>query len=226
MKSDVVAQSVRMRVALQESLTFPEPFYWTTAGSEQLRRTDPDFRSRTYARAIDALNSPTDQVRLVAEGDSWFDYPCMKEIIDWIEARKFAVYRSDAPGRLLKTMVQEKVYLRHLNDNSVRATLLSGGGNDLINWKRTSKDVPSPIFKSANGSKNPEDYLDQSELNAALGSIAEMLGQFASDILKKRPNLSIITHCYDWFVPQTSGPWGAWPGALGLVRNWKWSECQ
>lgn len=212
MKSTAASKSARMRLARQEILTFSEPFYWTTSGIEQLRGADPDFRKHTFARAIDALNSPPDKVRLAAEGDSWFDHPCMRETIDWIEARKFAVHRSDGPGRLLRTMVQEKAYLRFLKDNTVQAMLLSGGGNDLISWKRASKDVPSPIFKSANGSKNPEDYLNQSEVDAALESIAKMLGEFASNILRKRPKLPIITHCYDWFEPKTSGPWGAWIG--------------
>ncbi len=212
MKSTVASKSARMRVAREEILTFPEPFYWTTSGIEQLRRADTDFRRHTFARALDALNSPPDMARLAAEGDSWFDHPCIRETMDWIEARKFAVYRSDAPGRLLTTMLQEKVYLRFLDDTTVQAMLLSGGGNDLISWKRASKDVPSPIFRSANGSKNPEDYLNQSELDAALVSIAKMLGEFARDILSKRPKLPIITHCYDWFEPKTSGPFGAWIG--------------
>jgi hypothetical protein len=212
MKSTVASKSARMRVARQETLTFPEPFYWTTSGIEQLRRADPDFRRHTFARALDALNSSPDKARLAAEGDSWFDHPCIRETMDWIEARKFAVYRSDAHGRLLKTMVQEKVYLRFLDDPTVLAMLLSGGGNDLISWKRASKDVPSPIFKNANGSTNPADWLNQSELDAALVSIAKLLGAFASDIRSKRPTLPIITHCYDWFEPKTSGPFGAWIG--------------
>jgi hypothetical protein len=212
MKSNTASQSARMRVARQENLTFPEPFYWTTSGIEQLRSADPDFRRHTFARAIDALNSPPDKVRLAAEGDSWFDHPCLQEIIDWIETRDFAVYRSDKHGRLLTTMVEEKVYLRFLDDTTVRAMLLSGGGNDLISWKRESNDVPSPIFKRGNGSKNPMDYLNQSEIDAALAEIARLLGEFARDVLNKRPKLPIITHCYDWFEPKTWGKYGAWIG--------------
>ena len=41
MKSTVASKSARMRVARRETLTFPEPFYWTTSGIEQLRRADP-----------------------------------------------------------------------------------------------------------------------------------------------------------------------------------------
>lgn len=212
MKSTAASKSASMRLVHQEDLTFPEPFYWTTSGIEHLRSADPHFRRHTLARAIDTLNSPPDKVRLAAEGDSWFDHPLFRETIDWIEEGNFAVYRSDAPGRLLTEMVQEKVYLRFLEDSTVQAMLLSGGGNDLISWKRESKDVPSPIFKRANGSKNPEDYLDQSELDAALVSIAKLLGEFARDILSKRRKLPIITHCYDWFEPKTSGPFGAWIG--------------
>ena len=104
MKS-TVANSTRMRVARQESLTLPEPFYWTTSGIEQLRRSDPAFRGRTFARALDVLNAPPDKARLAAEGDFWFDHPCVRETMDWMKARGLEVYRSDAPGKLLTTML-------------------------------------------------------------------------------------------------------------------------
>ncbi len=72
---------------------------------------------------------------MVAEGDSWFNHPCINEVMDWFKRLGYAPYRSDAPGRTLATMVSEKVYLKLLADPDVKAVLLSDGGNDLINWK-------------------------------------------------------------------------------------------
>lgn len=212
MNSISLSKSVRTRLARREVLTFPEPFYWTTSGIEELKQSVPDFRKHVCARALDTLNAPLAKTRLACDGDSWFDHPCVRDAMDWIEAGDFAVYRADAPGRLLSTMLKEKCYLRFLDDTTVRAMLLSGGGNDLINWRRPSKDKPSPIFSKGGGSSKPEDFLNPSELDTALSSITTLLREFARDVWGKRPRLPIITHCYDWFVPRTSGPFGAWIG--------------
>ena len=144
MKPISAPKAVRTRVAHEERLIFSEPFFWTTAGIEQVQSNDPDYRKHLRARALDALNSSPNKVRLAAEGDSWFDHPCVREVMDWIQDGGYAVYRSDAPGRLLTTMLKEKVYLRFLDDPSVHAVLLSGGGNDLISWKRTSQEWLAP----------------------------------------------------------------------------------
>lgn len=203
---------VRIRLAQEAGLAFPEPFFWTTTDLDRLRAGNPDYRSVLVARALDALNSTDGKVRLAAEGDSWFDHPCIREIMDWVEDLDYAVYRSDAPGRLLETMVKEKVYLKFIDDPRVVAMLLSGGGNDLISWKRSSKHTASPIFKPGSGGNGALDYLNLDEVDQALKVITGLLSEFARDIRMKRPSLPIITHCYDWFLPRTSGPFGAWVG--------------
>jgi len=202
----------RLRLARDEGLSFPEPFFWTTDYLERLRARDSDYRSRLIVGAIDVVVAPATQVRIISEGDSWFNYPGRKDIVDWLEVLGYAPYRSDAPGRLLTTMVQEKVYLKFLGDSTVRSVLLSGGGNDLISWKRPSKQQPSPIFKRGNGSSNPADYLNDAEVVAALAELRRLLGVVASDVRNVRPKMPIILHCYDWIEPRTDGPCGAWIG--------------
>jgi hypothetical protein len=202
----------RLRVARRESLSFPEPFFWTTNDIERLGRLDSNYRSHLHARALDALNALPTKIRIAAEGDSWFDHPCIPDVMDWFDKFGYAPYRSDTPGRKLATMLREKVYLGFLDDPTVKAVLLSGGGNDLISWKRTSQKQPSRIFKAGGGSANPADYLNDSELSEALAALEGLLAEFARDVQKKRPGLRIITHCYDRFKPRTSGPFGAWIG--------------
>jgi len=203
---------MRLRVARQSGLSFPEPFFWTTADLDRLARSDPDYRKHLHARALDALNATSDKIRIAAEGDSWFDHPCIQDVMDWLKALGYAPYRSDAPGRKLADMLSEKAYLPFLDDPNVRAMLLSGGGNDLISWKRKSEATPSPIFKTGNGSDEPGDYLCESELGGALSAIGRLLEEFARDVRGKRGDLPVIVHCYDRFVPRTTGPHGAWIG--------------
>ena len=212
MTADRHLYKARLRIARQQNLRFPEPFFWTTDDLERLRSVDPSYRSHLHARALDALNAPTTKTRIAAEGDSWFDHPCIRDVMDWFGEFGLASYRSDAPGRKLATMLQEKVYLKFLDDPSVQAVLLSGGGNDLISWKRVSNEQPSPIFKRGGGSTNPADYLDDANLGDALRALEGLLTEFAGDVHKKRPRLRIITHCYDRFKPRSDGPFGAWVG--------------
>ena len=202
----------RLLAARQEGLSFPEPFFWTTDRLERLRQLDPGYRDYLHARALDALKAPPTRIRVVAEGDSWFNHPCLRDIMDWFQEFGYAAYRSDAPGRELATMVQEQVYLKFLADPAVPAALLSGGGNDLISWKRDSGRRPSPIFKPGNGSSNPADYLNDAELGEALAALERLLGEFARSVHQKRPGLPIITHCYDRIEPRSDGPVGAWVG--------------
>lgn len=212
MKPARTLRKARLRAARREGLSFPEPFFWTTSDIKRLGRLDSKYRSRLHARALDALNALPTQGHIAAEGDSWFDHPCICDVIDWFKEFGYAPYRSDSPGRKLATMLQQKVYLTFLNDPRVKAVILSGGGNDLISWKRKSKKRPSPIFKPGQGSTNPADYLDDVQLSEALAALGGLLAEFARDVRRKRPGLRIITHCYDCFEPRSSGPHGAWIG--------------
>jgi hypothetical protein len=202
----------KIRLARREGLSFPEPFFWTTNDLERLRALDPNYRRYLVVGASDVLTAPATKIRIVAEGDSWFNHPCRKDIMKWFKEWGYAPYRSDAPGRRLATMVDEKVYLKFLDDPEVRAVLLSGGGNDLISWKRASEREPSPIFKRGNGSSNPSDYFNEMELRLALAEVARLLVVFAGDVRRARPHLPIITHSYDHIKPRTTGPFGAWVG--------------
>src|SRR5215475_4160459 len=155
--------SMRLRFAAEEGLSFPEPFFWTTAFLDELRARDPDYRRHLLAGTIETFAAAPEKVRVVAEGDSWFNHPCIDEVMDWSKRMGYAPYRSDAPGRTLATMVREKVYLKLLVNADVKAVLLSGGGNDLINWNRPAGGGPTPILQNAKGSSTPADWINNPE---------------------------------------------------------------
>jgi len=214
----------RQRLVAEERLRFPEPFFWTTEFLDRLRAQDPDYRLHLLGGTIGTLAAPPDQVRVVAEGDSWFNHPCIDDIMDWLKRMGYAPYRSDAPGRTLAKMVDEKVYLKLLADPEVKAVLLSGGGNDLIDWKRPPEGgPPTPIFRNAGNSSVPADWVNEQELRAALARLRELLGIFISDVRNARPRMPIIVHGYDHIIPRRSGPFGAWLGpqldAVGIPRD-------
>jgi hypothetical protein len=202
----------RQRLATEEGLRFPGPFFWTTNFLDRVRDRDPDLRRHLMSGTIETLAAPPDAVRVVAEGDSWFHHPCITDIMDWLQRMGYAPYRSDALGRSLAEMVHEKVYLTFLQDDDVKAVLLSGGGNDLIDWKGSQDRGLHPIFQNAGGSPVPRDWINEAQLAAALANLRELLGAFISDVRGKRPRMPIIVHCYAHIIPRRTGPLGAWLG--------------
>jgi hypothetical protein len=145
--------------------------------------------------------------------------------MDWLKRLGYAPYRSDAPGRSLATMVNEKVYLKLLVNPDVKAVLLSGGGNDLINWNRPAGGGPTAILKNAQGSSTPADWINDRELVAALARLQELFRVFIQDVRGERPRMPIVVHFYDRIVPRTTGKYGygPWLGnqmdAVGVPRQ-------
>jgi hypothetical protein len=193
---------------------FPEPFYWTSDRLEVQKEVDPTYGLKRFdPPSLDVYHADPSRPRLIAEGDSWFRHPCVKATMAWVEGFGYKIYRSDQPGRKLATMVDEQRYLLPLQDDrrdTILALLLSGGGNDLIWWKKTSSELPSPIFKAGNGSRNPRDYLDDTELTAALVELARLLSVLARSVRALRRDLPIIVHSYDWFEPKDHGAGFTW----------------
>jgi hypothetical protein len=116
------------------------------------------------------------------------------------------VLHSNQPGKLLSESVSEHEFLLPLKDfrkPQIKALLLSGGGNDLINWRKTG--AHSPIFKPAT-STNPTDFIDIAQLKEALQELTGFLGQITM-LLKDAgaAELPVLLHCYDHIRPASYG---------------------
>lgn len=200
--------------ALREGVRFPEPFYWTSDPLEAQKHVDPTYGLKRFDPAsLDVYHADPSRPRLIAEGDSWFKHPCVKAMLHWIESFGYEIYRSDQPGRKLQTMVAEQKYLLPLQDerrDTIRALLLSGGGNDLIWWKKPSSESPSPIFKTGNGSHDSNDYINNVELTAAVEELKRLLSVLAASVRSLRRDLPIIIHAYDWIEPKDHGAGFTW----------------
>lgn len=86
--------------------------------------------------------------RIVAEGDSWFQYPLLLEdIIDHL-ARDHAVLCFSAAGDTLDGMTAQNQILPALAREGAAALLFSAGGNDLFGEGQMGKLV-EPVFPGA-----------------------------------------------------------------------------
>jgi hypothetical protein len=163
---------------------------------------------RFFARR-DVLSKiyPSDEDVIICEGDSWFDHPFLQDVPTQLYgAFRYCVLHSNQPGKLLNEMVSEHEFLAPLKDfrrPQIKALLLSGGGNDLINWHK--EGAYSSIFKPAT-STDARDFIDFAQLNAALQELVAYLAQIAVllDNVEAR-DLPVLLHCYDHIRPASYG---------------------
>jgi hypothetical protein len=197
--------------------------------AEVERPTDPPVASDTYRRARRAAGSAAPEaalaaaavpararLRILAEGDSWFEYPLPIFSGDGVivQLEKLLNYRIDNDAhhgdevRQMLAVTQRKRIVARLTDPGVRydAMLFSGGGNDCVGeqfilWLR--EDNPDP----------PENLLDPK----ASASILSVIEEGYKDLVRLRdahsPDTVLFLHAYD-FPPITGipapcniGPW-------------------
>ena len=71
-------------------------------------------------------------LRIVSEGDSWFQYPfLLDDVIDQL-FDQFAIFSLDAAGDLLQDMKKQDELSGAITAEQPQVVLLSGGGNDLL----------------------------------------------------------------------------------------------
>ena len=114
---------------------------------------DRQRRNSVYKKKIrEGHRDLLDNVVILAEGDSWFEFPRVylkidpvKDILDWmIEDEKYAVYSLAAGGDWLSNIFHSGEYIEELPKVSPDVFMLSGGGNDLVGGNRLATMVINP----------------------------------------------------------------------------------
>ena len=153
---------------------------------------------------------------LIAEGDSWFDYP-MQDVLRLLEDDHLfdvesVAHKGDCVEDMAHAAGQFEEFARRLEkllrDGKVpRAILLSGGGNDIAG------DEFAMILNYATSSLPPlnEDIvrgLIDVRLKEAFASIISGLTAIAKSYLGR--SIPIVTHGYDYPIPDGRGFMGGW----------------
>lgn len=89
--------------------------------------------SQIEARSAAAVSAASaGDIVVVAEGDSWFDYP-FNDVVDCLDGRGFDVHSDARRGHLLEDMAHTQLdgVVRLIRRRRPRFLLLSGGGNDI-----------------------------------------------------------------------------------------------
>jgi S1-C subfamily serine protease len=155
-------------------------------------------------------------VRMVAEGDSWFQYPfLLKDTIDHLidlKHFKYAIYGLSEAGDLLSNMVREDEISEAIEDKDPHVLLISGGGNDMVGDDRIASMV-HPF--SAN--RKAEDYPNK-QFNDFMRELERLYRGLFDRVLSDKPHLKIICHGYDNAFP-FNGPWLGKPLAKQKITN-------
>lgn len=162
---------------------------------------------------------------LLAEGDSWFQYPVwLDDVIDHLEP-DYNVFCLSAGGDLLRTMVAEAEYRDHLlrlqeKENVVfRAMLFSAGGNDVVG------DQLRAFLKPFDRTLDAAGHVDSKAFSDKMARIVADFETMINSVRSVLPLLPILIHGYDYSSPLpeqgfTIPPKDGWVGepmrALGI----------
>ncbi len=110
-------------------------------------RLSTKARQRKYRKLVrngfrlqTKLSSGRSNKIIVAEGDSWFQFPVfIKDIIDWLmTVPNHAIYSMAYGGSWISNIIYEGKYIEELSIHAPDVFLISGSGNDLVGSDRVA----------------------------------------------------------------------------------------
>jgi hypothetical protein len=153
------------------------------------------IRNRQYKQNL--LKYP-DRVRMVAGGDSWFQYPLLSDIVDYL-ARVYTVSCTSAVGNSLKKYIEKSKFLETIAKVSPRYFLLSGGGTDFF-----GDDFPSYIREKAEESlPAPQRFLTDA-FTTGLDELEQDFQRIFRLIRLQNSKLRVLVHGYDYLIPEVA----------------------
>jgi hypothetical protein len=171
---------------------------------------------------------------LIAQGDSWFDYPLPVPIFDQSDVIAHLKNLPNNPPKILclahhgestedmlgVSKLDELITnLRAPENGAFDAILFSGGGNDLAGdqfrlWIEAATGVGS----------NTAQALNQTRVDAVL----EVVRAGYEDLFQARdefaPGVPIFAHCYDFAIPSGIGVCGAGPWLQPSLNDRGWTD--
>jgi len=200
------SQMLRERVAKERAERYAAYLGWVERPTEPPATADRYLAGRERAK----------QLRILAEGDSWFEYPLPWPRGDGVvfQLQKLLGYpilnmaHHGAEVRQILALSERQEIITRLSDPNVRydAMLFSGGGNDLVG------DQFCIWLKDIQPEAPPAEMLDDDAVNAALSIVETGYRELMTIRDKHSPTTIIFAHGYD-FPPITGigvcnvGPW-------------------
>lgn len=157
--------------------------------------------------------------KILAEGDSWFEYPFfIDDIFDHLDKceKKYAINSIASGGDWMANILYEKEYLERLYKVKPDVFLISAGGNDIVDdsrlkhltHKRNTLNLPNEVSLETDVQKR--EFADRC-LNKNFFALLKLfehqynfLFQSIEQDTENFNNLRIITQGYDYSIPSTA----------------------
>ncbi len=139
------------------------------------------------------------RVKVLAEGDSWFNLPDW--IMPWdaldILAKTHNVVSVAWPGDTMENMVAQKQYVQKLRSGNFRHFLFSGGGNDVLGSINT---FVKPCTPGDTNAANAPNYVKPS-FATKVRNIVRLYETVADDARRAEPRAVLYVHGYADAIP-------------------------
>lgn len=147
-------------------------------------------------------------IKIISEGDSWFQYPVLLEdIIDQL-IPDYAIYCMAAAGDTTANIAAEQEFVDAVQTERPDMFLFSAGGNDLL-----GDGALASVLKDFTPGARPEELIDSSALKRQLDFVIEQFSRVIRKCLALKPDLIILSHGYDYARPVKNGKWLGTPFA-------------
>ena len=213
--------------------------------AERLKRIDKELAAQAVgptpemrtAFALPELGAaPGKKYKLLADGDSWFDYPLGQDVLDYLnnyfKHRIIKLARAGStlnelvygPGDLLASdpsqgttrlteVVKKLREVKDLPDQRFDAYLFSGGGNDIA-----GPEFFSFVNHAASRLTNPNAEVVHGVVSATFQKAYEdMIDILQAEAKQEKIKLPIFVHGYDY-------PWPDGRGAVALGLSGPWFD--
>ncbi|MBY5721780.1 hypothetical protein HFO33_35405 [Rhizobium leguminosarum] len=138
---------------------------------------------------------------VLAEGDSWFQYPMfVKDTIDYL-VDDYNVYCMSGAGDELRKIAHDMEFvdlwrnLRDVQRLDIRALLISAGGNDIVG------EEFSQVLRSFAAGQSARDSLDAPAWKRKLGELVTGYEKTLRAVRQLDPSVPILIHAYDYANP-------------------------
>lgn len=160
-----------------------------------------------------------DKPRFVSEGDSWFQHPLLKDIIDNL-GEFYPVYCLAEAGDTIENYLKEGDMFKAFEEINPAGFLLSGGGNDILG--ESMRGFLSKIFDDAPEGEKPARFFNEA-YEKAMENVINNYRIIFNYLRKHRPEMKIYIHGYDYPRPLPTGMKKGWIGKyfdeFGIFRN-------
>ncbi len=176
------------------------------------------WRNRHYKKMLE--RNPTTPV-FISEGDSWFQHPMLKDIIDNV-GELYPVYCLSAAGDTIENYLRDEEYKDAIEQQKPAGFLISGGGNDILG--ESLRNLLNKAFDEAPEGERPERFFN-AQFQQAMANILKYYREIFAYCKQVRPGMKIYIHGYDYVLPlkpeesKNKGWLGKFLNEAGVIRD-------